>query len=130
MNQQNAVYAVALGIAGVLPLVLVAVVFLRRARWGPMAVGRYRAWLAGIVVAGVAGMALPVFLASIQAVPEEHKTAAFQTAMGNTLVVGLLGSLAAMVLVCFGRGLGRLLGLAAAAVSFCSLYVMLMGLSA
>jgi hypothetical protein len=108
-----------------LPLGLVLILVLTRIDWKPdLSQWRYRFWLGGLTTAAVSSLPLPIFLLTLSL---HHPTWSEQFA--TLLSWGLVLAPISAVLLSFGKGKQRWIGLGSALLATLTLYVSALSLS-
>jgi hypothetical protein len=118
-------------LAYVTPLSLVAILLWKRRSWRPdMAVWRWRVWNGGLALGTAAALAMPLFLLGIQFLSETAKQKWFIDAGTRGVFFAFLTAPVAVILLGFGKGRQRWLGMVSGLISFAGLYISLLAASA
>ena len=89
---------------------------------------RYRMAVGGLVVALIASFPTPLFYFSLE-LPKMMQGEWLPRIAGMSLFVGFIAGVVALVLLAFGRGMVRWVGISATLVSAAFLYITSLGLS-
>jgi len=108
----------------VTPLSLVVVLVVKLKAWRPdISAMRYRLWLAGFIIGGIATTSLPLFLSMLTLKSHSSATLSFEQFSTRLVFVALIASPVGALLSLFGRGRQRWVGFLSFALSFCELCV-------
>jgi hypothetical protein len=112
------------------PVALTTLLIWKRKTWRPnMAAWRWRVWNGGLAVAAMAAVALPIFLLGIQFLSEAAKDKWFINAGMRGMFFALLIAPVAMILLGFGKGRQRWMGMLTCLISSVLLYASLLAAS-
>ena len=113
------------------PVVLSGVLFWKRELWTcGISDWRRRMWRIGLILAIVTSLVVPLFLLGIQFLSAAAKQSWFIDWSQKTMLLAWLLALLSAVLLGFGRGNQRWLGILTAGLTFVNLFVSLIGMSA
>jgi len=115
-------------VLAVVPLAANVFLLLRRKRYLLATGSRYRVALAGLVLALIASLPAPLFFLALE-LPWKVKGAWLPLGAAWLMPASLVAGLLAMVLLAFGKGRARWIGIATSFVSTTLLYLILLGLS-
>jgi len=112
------------------PSVLFGILFWKRERWRSGVAGWRRClWLIGLALGIITSLEVPVFLLGIQFLSDSAKQKWFLNGALETMFLALLIAPIALVLLGFGIGRQRWVGIFSASLTFVGLYVTLMATS-
>jgi hypothetical protein len=127
----NAALFALLMMSYVTPPVLIAILLWKRRTWRPnVAAWRWRVWHVGLALGAVSAVAVPVFLLGIQFLSSSTKQGWFIDAGMKGMFYALVISPVAVLLLGFGGGRQRWVGMASASISFVALFLSLLAASA
>jgi hypothetical protein len=110
----------------VMPLAFIATLLWKRRNWRPnLADWRWRVWNGGLFLAAVAAVAVPIFMLGIQFLSEAAKDKWFIDAGTRGMFFALVIAPVAVILLCFGKGKQRWMGILSGLISFAGLYISL-----
>ena len=112
------------------PPVLIALLAWKRRAWRPdVAEWRWRAWHAGLVLAAYAAVAVPVFLLGLECLSSAVKQRWYIDAGMRGMLYALFTSPVSVLLLGFGRGRQRWIGMLSASISLGALFISLLAVS-
>jgi hypothetical protein len=113
-----------------IPAALVILLLLKRRDWHPaIAKWRFGIWWTGLVLSAIAALAFPLFLLGLQFLSKTARATWFPDTGTKMLFFAFLLTPIAMILIGFGRGKQRWIGLLSASLSLGVLYVSLLATS-
>jgi hypothetical protein len=110
------------------PLAISVILLVRRAQYMRLRLWRYRLATGGLALAVIAAIPAPAFYFALE-LPETMHGPKMLAVVNWSLPVGLATGLMAMVLLVFGEGRVRWIGIGSCLLSLAMLYVTLLGLS-
>ncbi len=126
----NAALFALLVVSYAIPPVLTAVLVWKRRIWRPaVAEWRWRVWHVGLVLGAFAAVAAPVFLLGLQFLPGTAKQRWFIDAGMKGMFYAFAATPLAVVLLGFGGGRQRWMGMLSATISFGALFISLLAAS-
>ena len=126
----NAALVALLVLSYAIPPVLTVLLAWKRRAWRPnVAVWRWRIWQIGLALAAFAAVAVPVFLLGLQCLSSAAKQRWFIDAGMRGMLYALSISPVAVLLLGFGRGRQRWIGMLSASISLGALFISLLAVS-
>ena len=126
----NAALFALLVLSYAIPPVLIALLVWKRRTWRPdVAEWRWQVWQVGLALAAYAAVAVPVFLLGLECLSSAVKQRWYIDAGMRGMLYALFTSPVSVLLLGFGRGRQRWIGMLSASISLGALFISLLAVS-